>query len=98
MSTYAAYEPDEREQSSGDFYSLENQEKRYAVKLENLIEEEFPLKEIKKVWKEYKMIHRKSENSFGADRFEELKRDYKNYKKYLNGKLDKNPVQLKKGL
>lgn len=95
MDHYSAYKPDEE---SGDPYGLQNQVRNYACKLEKLIENEASLEDVRKAWKDFKMFYRRSHCNESQTRFEELKKDYKNYKKYLQGKLDKNPIDLKKDL
>jgi len=95
MSQYSAYEPYEEQ---GNPYDPENQIKMYALRLERLIENEADFKEVKKSWKDFRMFYKRSRGNGGDTRFDELKKDYKNYKKYLEGKLDTNPIELKKGL
>ena len=96
MVSYSSeYEPESEDKNP---YLPENQIKMYALRLERLIENEAPLNDVKKAWKDFKMFYKRVGSNGGDTRFGELKEDYKNYKKYLEGKLDKNPINLKKGL
>lgn len=96
MTNYVAYEPDDL--NEGNSHLPENQIRMYALRLERLIEKEAPLDKVKKAWKEFKMFYKRTRVNGGETRFDELKRDYKNYKKYLKGKIDTNPINLKKDL
>lgn len=98
MTNYASYEPEETEDNEEERFSLNNQERNYAAKLERMMEEEFPLEKIQKIWDTYEVIY-KGNRGF-SDRYRELKKDFKLYKKYIDNdnKINENPIKLKKGL
>jgi len=95
MVPYTGYDPEEEQGKEYLFY-LDNQERRYGAALERLIEEEAPIKEVKEIWDKYRVIYKGNRGS--SERYKELKKDYKDYKKYIRGELDTNPVKLKKSL
>jgi len=99
METYASYEPGDMEengQEKGERFSLDNQERSYAARLERMMEEEFPLEKVQNMWNTYDVIHRG--NRGFPDRYKEIKKDFKLYKKYMKKEINENPIKSKKDL
>jgi len=95
MVPYASYEPEE-ENYERERFSLDNQERNCAAKLERMMEEELPLEKIRGIWDTYEVIHRG--NKGFPDRYRELKKEFKLYKKYLDGEIKENPMRNEKDL